>query len=129
MYFYTPFSCSGCDVGTSYSGRRLADALMQCSSSRLPPSVHREGEVDGDGDGGVDVVEQLAQSALSLLFASSHSAKQAALDGGTYTHTHNTHITHVFHPIFLITSWSCRIYNGTYGVFAHKVTSALSGSA
>ena len=95
VFLSTPFSCSGCGVGTNYSGRRLADALMQCSSSRLPPSVHREGgEVGGDGDGGgggVDVVEQLARSALSLLLASRHSAKQAALDGGTHKHTH-THI-------------------------------------
>ena len=40
----------------------------------------------------MDVVEQLARSALSLLLASRHSAKQAALDGGTHKHTH----THTF---------------------------------
>ena len=78
---------------------------MQCSSSRLPPSVHREGggEVDGDGGGGVDVVEQLARSALSLLLASSHSAKQAALDGGTYTHarTHTHTHTHTQHTHYI----------------------------
>ena len=69
-------TCSSfsCYDGQHYSGKSLATVLIHQTTNSPLPTRRNEDNEEGVGD--------LVQSALSLLVANSHSAKQAALDGG-----------------------------------------------